>query len=76
MLQNKKSKLKNKIFKSRTSTTVKAFNEALASGDQESIKTTLSASFSMMDKAVKRGIFKKNKAARLKSRMQAKVATK
>ncbi|AHK63639.1 30S ribosomal protein S20 [Chlamydia avium] len=57
----------NQSFKSKVKTLIKKFEQALKEGDQENITTGLRLVYSMADRAVKRGIFKANKAARIKS---------
>jgi len=47
----------------------------VAKKDEAQIKDTLSAVYGMMDRGVKKGIFKQNKASRTKSRLAAKAAT-
>lgn len=74
-IQNAKKNLKNRMFKSRVHTSVRSLDEAIKSGDSDATKSQLSRLFSFMDKGVKRGIFKKNKAARVKSSYSAKVAS-
>ena len=71
-LQNEKRKILNKGFRSRVSTAVKLFNEST----KATAATSLSAIYSLMDKGVKKGIFKKNKADRMKSRITKKMAAK
>ena len=51
-----------------------ALHAAVASGDIEQITTTLSAAYSEIDRAVKKGTFHKNTAARRKSQLAAAVA--
>lgn len=64
-LQSEKSRLRNKAFRSKVSTAIKLCREA---GSAE-IKESLSAVYSLMDKGVKKGVFKQNKANRFKSRI-------
>lgn len=72
-IQSEKCRVHNKQFRSRVSTAVRAFEKSLAAKDEAATKDTLSAVFSLMDKGVKTGIFKLNKASRLKSRLTARV---
>lgn len=67
-IQNEKKRLLNKSFKSKVRTAMNSFEEALKSQEKESVSTSLNAVYSLMDKGVKRGIFKANKAARTKAR--------
>ena len=71
-LQNERNRLRNKAFSSRVGTAVKSANNAPAS--DRSAK--LSEVYSLMDKGVKKGIFPKNKADRLKSRLTRRLAAK
>ncbi|HEV8052518.1 MAG TPA: 30S ribosomal protein S20 [Parachlamydiaceae bacterium] len=75
-LQNEKRRLLNKSFKSTVRTSVRAFDEALAKGDAALIKQQLDAVYSMMDKGVKRGVYKLNKASRTKARLAVRAAAK
>ncbi len=72
-LQNEKRRLINRSFKSTVRTVVRAFEGALESKDQTQIQERLKAFYSAMDQGAKRGIFKKNKADRLKSRAYQKT---
>lgn len=72
-LQNEKHRLRNKAFKSNVRTVVRRFEEISAKGDATATKESLNEVYSIMDKAVKRGIFKLNKASRLKARMTARI---
>ena len=75
-LQNEKRRLLNKSFKSSVRTAMRQFDETLTKGDASSIQQQLDAVYSMMDKGVKRGIFKMNKASRTKARLAARAAVK
>lgn len=76
MLQNKKQALNNKIFKTKAKTTLRAFEEAVAKKETATLPEKLKAVFSVLDKGVKKNIFKLNKAARLKAKYTAKAAIK
>ncbi len=52
---------------------MRSFEEALQSNDKDQAKVALNSVYSLMDKGVKRGIFKQNKAARIKSRSTKKI---
>jgi len=67
LIQNQKQREVNRTFKSKVKTAIRQFEE-----NHE--KDSLNLVFSLMDKAVKRGIYKKNKSSRTKSRLTAKVA--
>lgn len=75
MIQNKKRQLENQIFKSRVRTAIRNFDKSLSEKKaKEEVQGALSTIYKLMDKGVKRGIFKKNKAARYKSKFTAKQA--
>jgi small subunit ribosomal protein S20 len=50
-------------------TSIRRFEEALDSGDQETARARLLAAIRQIDKAADRGIVHKNNAARKKSRL-------
>lgn len=72
--QNSKRRLQNKSFKSQVKTAMRSFEEALKDGNNSSIQDQLSKVYGFMDKGVKKGVFKLNKASRTKARISAKVA--
>lgn len=72
-IRNNKRRLLNKTFKSQVRTAVRTFEEALKGDDKERIQHALNSVYSMMDKGVQRGIYKRNKAARVKARSTQKV---
>jgi len=73
-IQSEKKRLINRSYKASVHTTVRSFEDALKSGTPEEIKGNLNSIYSVMDKAVKRGIFKQNKADRSKARLAARAA--
>lgn len=75
-LQSEKRRLRNKAFKSSVRTAVRQFDEVLVKGDASLIKQHLDAVYSIMDKGVKRGVYKLNKASRTKARLAARAAAK
>lgn len=72
-IQSEKRRLINKSFKSRMRQSMREFEESLVAKDKEKVTSTLNQVFSLVDKGVKRGIFKLNKASRTKSRLAAKA---
>lgn len=68
-IQDEKKCARNRAFSARLKTVKTSFEKA--TGQEK--KTQLNAVFSMLDKAEKRGLYKKNKTARLKSRLSAQV---
>ena len=75
-LQSEKRRMRNRAFKSRVRTVTRSFDEILLKGDAAQIQENLSLVYSMMDKGVKQGVYKPNKASRTKARMAAKAAAK
>jgi small subunit ribosomal protein S20 len=75
-LQNEKRRLSNKIYKSRVRTAIRSFQEAVTKNDQTGANSKLNEVYSILDKCVKIGIFKVNKASRTKSRLAARAVAK
>lgn len=75
-IQNEKRRLRNKAFKSSVRTAIRHFEENLSKGDDALIKQNLNDVYSIMDKGVKRGVFKLNKASRTKARLTARSVSK
>lgn len=76
----KRNRLRNRIYKSSVKTLTKKFSiylDAYKSSknleDKEKLKKTLSSIYSLIDKATKKNIFHKNKAARKKSQLAAQL---
>jgi|SRR3990172_4609456 len=74
-LQGAKRNLRNRSFKSKVNTAIYYLNQAISQGEAPAIKTKLNDVFSLMDKGVKTGIIKLNKAARVKSQYQKRAAS-
>ena len=72
-IRDDKMRMINKSFKSNARTTLRTFDEALKAQDKEKIQSALSNLYSVMDKGVKRGVYKPNKAARIKARATLKT---
>jgi small subunit ribosomal protein S20 len=70
-MQSEKRRLKNKTFKSKIATSIKALEKSIKTAEDAG---KLEQVYSLADKGVKKGIFKANKAARIKSRMTKKVS--
>lgn len=73
-IQNEKRRLRNRAFKSTVRTAIRSFEEALVKGDADETRLNLNSVYSLMDKGVKRGAFKLNKASRTKARLAARVS--
>lgn len=63
----------NTALRSHFRTVVKNVHKAVASGDKAKATDTFKSAQSVMDSIADKGVFHKNKAARLKSRLSAKV---
>ena len=63
----------NSSLRSRFRTVVKNVQKAVASGDKAKSTDLFKSAQSVIDSVADKGIFHKNKAARLKSRLSAKV---
>jgi len=72
-LQNQKRNLENRVFKSSVSTALRSLEDKCVKGEILSAKEALNKAFSLVDKGVKNGRFKKNKANRMKSRIHQRV---
>ncbi|MDR2540078.1 MAG: 30S ribosomal protein S20 [Chlamydiales bacterium] len=70
-IQSKKRNLCNRALKARVNTASRSLTEALAQKDASSIQEKLNEVYSLMDKGVKKGVFKINKACRFKARLSA-----
>ena len=72
-LQNAKRRLHNRSFKSKVKTAVRSFEKEVAEKNETEAKARLHSINSLLDKGVKMGIFKLNKASRLKSKFSSRV---
>ncbi len=75
-LQNEKRRLNNRMYKSQVRTAIRTLNDSLVSGDSAEIGVKLNHTYSLLDKCVQKGIFKRNKASRTKSRLAARALAK
>ena len=66
--------LRNQMIKSNLKTCIKKFEEYIANGDKENAVALSSEIYKKIDKAVAKGIFHKNTAARKKSQIATKVS--
>lgn len=72
-IQNEKRRLQNRVFKSRVKTAVRSFEKEVTEKNESEVKARLNAIYSLLDKGVKRGIYKLNKVSRLKGKFSGKV---
>ncbi len=73
--QDVKLNAANTSLRSKYRTAVKNVEKAVLAGDKEKAKSTFALMQSVVDSVTDKGIFHKNKAARDKSRLSAKVKT-
>lgn len=74
-IQGEKRRMRNKSYRASVLTSIRALESSLNQKESlETIKTRLNAIYSLMDKGVKRGVYKPQKAARTKSRLTARCA--
>jgi small subunit ribosomal protein S20 len=74
-IQNEKKRLSNRSYRASVLTSIRSFESSLNSKEApETVKTKLNQIYSLMDKGVKHGVFKPQKAARTKSRLTARLA--
>jgi small subunit ribosomal protein S20 len=66
---SEKRRVKNVKIKDSFKAARKAVKDALAKGDVKTAKSALPKAYSEIDKAVKKGVIKKNTGARYKSRI-------
>ena len=63
----------NRANKSKLRGTLRLMREAIVAGDHKAAATQYSATASLLDKGVQKGILHKNTASRYKSRLNARV---
>ena len=71
--QNTVRRLRNHSQRSTVRTAIKKLDAAIEAGDQAKAQEAFQASASMIDKATIKGLHHKNRAARLKSRLNKSV---
>lgn len=72
-IQHEKRRKENKEFKSKVRTAIRRLEEALSGQEKEQTQEALNKVYALMDKGVKRGVYKLNKAGRTKSRLTARA---
>lgn len=75
-IQHAKRRVRNRTFKATMRTTIRKFEESLQQGDADLSKKSLNEVYSIVDKGVKYGAIKLNKASRTKARLTASFASK
>lgn len=69
ILQSEKAEAHNRSYRSKVSTMTRSLKEAISKKDGATVQDKLASVYSLVDKGVKTGIYKANKAARVKSRL-------
>ncbi len=75
-IQSKKNRLRNREEKAEVRTAIRLLENVVPKGDKTEIQKHLNEIYSLMDKGVKKGVFKQNKANRTKARLAALVHSK
>ena len=76
VIQTIKRQARNTSLRSRAYTYLKKARNAILSGENTEAQVAVKEAFSQIDKMVPKGIFHKNKAGRLKSRLNASLKKK
>jgi small subunit ribosomal protein S20 len=74
--QTEKRTANNRANTSQLRTALRKYRQALQAGDSGQAKAQFSATVSIIDKAVKKGVIHKNTGSRYKSRLSARLAAK
>ncbi len=74
-IQSEKRRVANKAYRARTLTELRALENALTKKEQPLVEEHLKRLYSLMDKGVKTGIFKQNRANRIKARFSKRAIT-
>ena len=72
-ITNEKRRVRNKAVRSEVKTAVKRVEDAIESGDKDAATTAMQDASRLYDKAVGKGVYKKNHAANHKSKMARRV---
>ena len=73
VLTNSKKAINNKVYTSSMKTAIKNVEKAVSEKNKENASKALTTAVKRIDKALKVGVIKTNKAARQKSRLTKKV---
>lgn len=72
--QSERRKIANRSYRASVQTAIRGFQESIANKESaDSVRKKLDDVFSLMDKGVKKGVYKRQKAARTKSRLSARA---
>lgn len=73
--QNKKRRLRNRIYRGNARTSVRKAKVAIDVGEVDAAREATMQAVSALDKAAQKGILHKNNAARRKSRLMKRLAS-
>ncbi|MDE3045039.1 MAG: 30S ribosomal protein S20 [Verrucomicrobiota bacterium] len=74
-LQSEKRRLRNRSYEAKVHTAIRHLEQALSEKQpKEAIQSRLNSVFSLVDKGVKHGVYKRQKASRTKSRLSNRVS--
>ena len=74
--QSLKHKVQNRSFKASVATSIRSLKESVSKNEKAVVPSKLNDVYSLLDKGVKKGIFKANKANRVKSQMSSLTSAK
>ena len=74
MRQDQKKRLHNQSVKKQTKTSIKKLRELIDEGKRNEAKESLPHILSLIDKTVAKGVWHKNKAARIKSKLMKRLS--
>lgn len=72
-IQGEKRNLLNRMFKSRVNTLIRKLEDSIK--NKQATQDDLSSLYSLVDKGVKKGVFKLNKGSRIKTRFAKQLKT-
>lgn len=73
VVQNEKRRIRNKEIKKRTKTSIKKLETLIQEKKSKEAKDSLPGVISLIDKTASKGVWRKNKASREKSKLMKKV---
>lgn len=71
--QNKKARIRNRVFRGAARTSIKKANVAIKTGDEKEANELTLKAIKALDAAAQKGVIHKNNAARRKSRLMKKL---
>ncbi len=68
-----KRRIRNRVIRGRTRTVLRSARQSVAAGDVDQARDAVAAAVVSLDRCATKGVFHKNKVARLKSRLSKHV---